>query len=117
MTDLTGPEGDEGAEGVASLSPGGRDLLEGSAEGGGESAVGRSLDLDLDHLHRAESDVGEDLGGGGTSEPDEGLVLGCGLLTSKVGVVVLEDLVETVLEHALGGVADQGRAEALPEAL
>lgn len=114
---LTGPEGDEGAEGVAGLSLGGLHLLESSTESDGEGAVGGSLNLDLGHLEGAEGDVGEDLGGGGTSEPDEGLVLVGGLLTSEVHVEILEDFVETILEHSLERVADEGGTEALPETL
>jgi hypothetical protein len=73
------------------------------------------LDLDLGHLERAESDIGEDLGGGGTSEPDGRLVLVGGLLTSEVGVEILEDFIETVLEHALGGISDESGSETLPD--
>jgi hypothetical protein len=39
-----------------------------------------------------------------------------GLLTGEVGVVVLEDFVETVFEEALEGVANQGGREAFPDA-
>ena len=76
---------------------------------------GTPLDLDLGHLERAQGDVGEELGGGGTSEPDGTLVLGGVLLTSEVAVGILEHFVETVLEHSLEGVADESGAEAFPE--
>jgi len=59
------------------------------------------LNLDLCHLERAEGDVGEDFCGCRTSEPDGGLVLVSKLLASQVHVLVLEEFVETVLEHAL----------------
>ena len=81
----------------------------------GERTRVARLDLRLGHLERAERDVGEELGGCRTSEPNEALVVGTGLLAGKVHVLVLEDLVETVLEHALERVADEGRAKALPE--
>ena len=72
------------------------------------------MDLDFGHLPRAESNVGENLRGSRTSQPDGTLVLGGGLLTSEVHVVIFEDLVETVLEGTLEGVTDQGWPEALP---
>jgi hypothetical protein len=115
--DLTRPEGDEGTEGVAGLNRLCAHLLESSAEGNGESTGGRGLDLDLCHFKRAKSDVGEDLSRGGTSKPDEGLVLLGGLLASQVRVGILEDLIETVLEHALEGVTDESWAKTFPETL
>lgn len=114
-THLTGPERDEGAEGVASLNLGLAHLLERRAESGGERALGRRLDLDFGHLKRAQRNISEDLRGRGTREPDERLVLLRVLLAGQVTVRVLEDLVETVLEHTLERVADEGRAEAFPD--
>ena len=73
------------------------------------------MDLDLGHLKRAKSDIGEELCRSRASEPDGTLVFCGGFLTGEVGVLVLEDFVETVLEHALERVADEGRANALPE--
>ena len=72
------------------------------------------MDLDLGHLPRAESDIGEDLSRGGTSQPDGTLVLVTSLLTGEIHVVIFEDLIETVLEGTLEGVADQGGSETLP---
>lgn len=112
---LTGPERDERAEGEAGLHLVGAHLGESSAEGGGEGTGRAGLNPDLGHLHGAQSNVGEDLSRGGTSKPDEGLVLGGVLLASKVAVLVLEDLVQTVLEHALGGVTDKSGPETLPD--
>ena len=117
MTYLARPEGDERAEGVARLRLEAAHLAERGEHGDGEGARGARLDLDLSHLERAERDVGEDLGARGAREPDGGLVLGSQLLPGEVHVRVLEELVEAVLEHALERVADEGRAEALPEAL
>jgi hypothetical protein len=99
--DLTRPQGDKGTEGIASLEfcPG--HLFDGSSERNGESAAGTGLDLDLGHFKRAESDVGEHLGGGGTSQPDGRLVFVGKFLASKVGVGILEDFIETIFEHAL----------------
>ena len=114
---LTRPEGDEGAEGEAGVNSGAAHLSESSTSGDGECAGRAGLDLDLGHLERAESDVGEEFSRGGTREPDITLVFGGGLLTSEVHVHVLEELVQTVLEHTLEGVANQSGAEALPETL
>ena len=113
--DLSRPQGDEGAEGEAGVGGGQAHLRESSAEGDGEGARRTRLDLDLGHLEGAEGDVGEELGGSRASEPDGTLVLARGLLAREVHVGVLEVLVETVLEHALERVADEGGAEALPE--
>lgn len=88
---------------------------DGGAELGGEGARHRGLHLDLDHLHGAQGDVGEDLGRGGAGEPDDASVLGGGLLASQVGVVVLEELVQAELEAALGRVADERGQPALEE--
>ena len=115
ITHLARPKGDDGAEGVAGLRLQSAHLAEGSEHGDGEGTGRARLDLDLGHLQRAEGDIGEELGGGGARAPDEALVLGGRLLTSEVHVLVLEELVETVLEETLEGVADEGGAEALPE--
>jgi len=92
-------------------------LPDGSAEGSGEGTSRAGLDLDLGHFEGAESDISEDLGRGGTGKPDGGLVLVGELLASKVHVGILEDFVETVLEHSLERVADESGAEALPDTL
>ena len=114
-TYLTRPEGNDGAEGEARLSLETAHFPEGVEHGDREGTSRAGLDLDLGHLQRAEGNVGEELGGRRTGEPDGTLVLVRGLLTSEVHVGVLEQLVETVLEHALEGVADESGAEALPE--
>ena len=75
------------------------------------------MDLDLGHLKRAKSDIGEELCGSRASEPDGTLVFCGGFLTGKVGVLVLEDFVETVLEHSLEGVSNEGGSETFPETL
>ena len=79
--------------------------------------MGASLDLDLGHLKRAESNVSEELGACGASEPNSALVVLGHLLASEVHVGILEDLVQAVLEHALERISDKSRAEALPDTL
>ena len=46
----------------------------GGAETDGESAGGGGLDLDLDHLPRAQGNVREELGRGGAGKVDEATV-------------------------------------------
>ena len=75
------------------------------------------MDLDLGHFPRAESNVGENLSRGGSSQPDETLVIVADLLTGEVHVGIFEDLIETVLEGTLEGVANQGGSEAFPSTL
>ena len=72
------------------------------------------MDLDFGHLPRTQGNIGEDFGGSGTSQPDGTLILCTGLLTGEVHVVIFENLVETVLEGTLEGVANQGGPETLP---
>jgi hypothetical protein len=72
------------------------------------------LNLNLGHLPRAKSNIGEELGRGGTSQPDGTLVLIAGLFTGEVHIGIFEDFVETVLEGTLERVANQGRSEAFP---
>jgi hypothetical protein len=112
---LTRPEGHERTEGEARLEFAGVHRGDGGAEPGRERAGLARLDLDLGHLERAERDVREDLRARGAGEPDRGPVLGRVLLADEVRVLVLEDLVEPVLEHALEGVADERGPEALPD--
>lgn len=112
---LTRPERDERAEGEAGVGSGETHLGDGSTEGNGESARRAGLDLDLGHFERAKGNVGEELGRGRASQPDSTLVLGGGLLAGEVHVVVFEEFVQTVLEHALEGVADERGAETFPE--
>jgi hypothetical protein len=111
---LTGPEGDKGPEGEPGIHSGSPHLGESGAHGDRESTIRAGLDLDLGHLPRAKSDIGEELSRGGSSQPDGTLVLLAGLLAGEVHVGIFEDLVETVLEGTLEGVANQGRSKALP---
>ena len=115
-TDLTRPERDEGTKGIAGFNLGLTHLGEGGTECSGESTSRGSLDLDLGHLKRAEGDISEDLSRGRTGEPDKGLVIGGQFLASSVHIQILEDFVETILEHALERVPDQGWSETFPEA-
>jgi len=111
---LTRPERDEGTEGEPGVGSGNPHLGESSAHRDGEGTGRTGLDLNLGHLPRAESDIGKDLSRGGTSQPDGTLVLFTSLLTGEIHVVIFEDLIKTVLEGTLEGVADQGGSEALP---
>lgn len=115
VRDLPRPERDERAEGEAGLCLHEVHLRERGAEGDGERSRGRGLDPDFGHLEGTEGDVGEDFGGGGAGEPDRAFVFLRGLFAGEVHVEVFEDFVETVFEHALEGVADEGGAEAFPE--
>ena len=117
IADLTRPEGDDGAEGVAGLSTGSAHLLESSTEGSGEGTVGGGLNLDLGHFEGAESNVGDEFSGSRTGEPDQSLVLLTGFLASEVHVGILEDFVETVLEHSLKGVADESGSKTFPDTI
>lgn len=73
------------------------------------------MNLDFCHFERAQSDIGEDFGRGGTSKPNGRLVFLGQLFTGEVHVIILEDLIETILEHSLKRVADKGRSEAFPD--
>lgn len=115
MTHLTRPQGNEGAEGETRLDCSPAHFCDGGAHRDGEGASRAGLNLDLGHLQRAESNVGEELGRRRASEPDGTLVFCRGLLTGQVHVGILEELVETVLEHSLEGVAHEGRADTFPE--
>jgi len=111
---LMRPEGDKGTEGEPGFGSGDPHLGESTTHGEGEGTGKAGLDLDLGHLPWAASNIGENLRRSGTCQPDGTFVLGAGLLTGGVHVVIFEDLVETVLEGALEGVADRGGPEALP---
>ena len=86
-----------------------------STEGSGEGTCRAGLDLDLGHFEGAEGNVGEYLGRSGTGKPDGRLVLVGELLTGKVHVGIFKDFVETILEHSLERVADEGWTKALPD--
>ena len=73
-TCLTRPQGNERAKGEPGLNLGPAHLFESSAEGNGESTRRAGLDFDFGHFERTEGDIGDDLGRGGTSQPDSGLV-------------------------------------------
>jgi hypothetical protein len=73
------------------------------------------LNLNLRHLKGAESKVGKDFSRRRAGKPDSRLVLRGSLLSGHVAVEILEDLVKTVLEHALKGVAEKGRPETFPD--
>mmetsp|Transcript_21871 Transcript_21871/g.59885 ORF Transcript_21871/g.59885 Transcript_21871/m.59885 type:complete len:357 (-) Transcript_21871:6-1076(-) len=105
--DLARPEGDDRAEGEASLSRLLDHQLGGRNEGGRPAASGRSLNLHLHHLHGAQSKVSKELSRGRASKPDPALVLLGVLLPGEVGVEVFKVLVEAKLEHALSRVAEQ----------
>jgi len=59
-----------------------------------------SLDLDLDSFHGAKSNISEELGRSGSGKEDGGLV-GISVVSSHVGVVFLEELVETEFAGSL----------------
>lgn len=112
---MTRPEGDKRAEWETGFNLGARHFLHGSTESGREGTGRAGLDLDLGHFERAESDVGEYLSRGGTSEPDEGFVFFRVLLAGEVHVGIFEDFIETVLEHSLQRVTDKGGSESFPD--
>lgn len=62
----------------------------------------RGLHANLDGLEGAEGNVGNELGGGTGGEVQPGLVAISILLPKQVGVELLEELVSSVLESALG---------------
>lgn len=88
VRDLTGPEGGEGLE-ESSGSLSGDDLLDSIGGTGGEGGEG-GLHADLDGLHGDEGNIGDELGGGGSSEEDGILVLDGVLGSGEVGVELLE---------------------------
>ena len=103
---LARPKRHERTEGEPSIGGGCSHLREGGSHRNGEGSGKTRLDLDLGHLPRAKSNVGEEFSGGGTSQPNEALVLFAGLFTGQVHVGIFEDLIETVLEGSLEGVTD-----------
>ena len=111
---LTRPKRHEGAEGEPGLHSRCPHLGESSAHWDGEGTGNTRLDLDLSHLPRAKSNIGEQLGGCGASQPDEAFVLVAGLFTGKAHVGIFENFIETVLEGTLEGVANQSRSETFP---
>ena len=114
-TDLTRPQRDERAKGIAGVDSCPRHLLDSGAKGSREGAGGTCLNFDLCHLKRAERDVSKDFRRCGTDKPDGGLVFVGQFLASEIGVEILEDLIEAILEHALCGVADKCGSEPFPD--
>lgn len=106
--DLTEPEGSETlVEAVGTL--GLEDLVEAS-DGAGGKGGGGGLHLDLQGLHGAKGNIGQELSGSGGGEEDKGVVLAEVLLADGVSILLLEELVETVLGGTLHAVPEEGRA-------
>lgn len=73
--------------------------------------VGRLRDeTDTGSLKRAESDISEELGGGGRGEVDGSSVVGGILKTELVDPLLLEELISSELEGTLEEVTSEGRA-------
>lgn len=88
----------------------GHSFAKSSGEGAGLGVSG--LDADLNGLPGAQSQIGDDLSGSGSREPQEILVVLSVLGSSSLHKGVLEDLIETELEETLERVSDQGGAPA-----
>ncbi len=113
--DLATPQRSQGlVETVDAL--GGIDLWSGLAQGGGEGSGGRSLHTNLTTLHGGQSNVGEELSAGRSSQVKRCTVQVGVLLAHSVTVNVLEHLVEAELAQTLGGVADGGGSPTKEEA-
>ena len=115
VRDLAGPEGLQGAERKLGLGLVGRHGRQGSHGARGEGARGRGLDLDLGHFQGTQGNVGKELCRGRGRAPDQALVSLGVLLAGEGRVLVFEDLVQAVLEGALGRVAEEGGEPALPQ--
>jgi hypothetical protein len=113
--DLTRPQWDDRSEWESGVNAVGVHLGEGLSEVGWEGSSLGSLDLDLNHLHWAEGDIGDGLSGGRCGEVDDVTVSVVVVLSGDVGVEILEDLVESELEESLGGVTDGGWEPTLDE--
>lgn len=107
VRDLTAPERDEGSKWEAGLSLVSSHSGNGSSETSGEGSVGGGLDLNLNHLHWAKSNVGKELSRGGSGKPKSTTVLDGLLLANEGGIVIFENLVEAKLAEALKTVANQ----------
>lgn len=81
------------------------------------SEAGLSLDPNLNGLEGAESNVGNKLGGCGARKIYERLVSSRILRTCNVGVVLLEEFVESELASSLCTVTKQGGAHPLKKPL
>lgn len=90
-----------------------QDLAETADKTAGESGIGD--ETDTGSLKRAESNIGEELGGGRRSEVDGGAVVGSGLVAELVDGLLLEELVTTELEGTLEEVTGEGRADTSPD--
>ena len=67
------------------------------------------LNTNLNSFKRAKCNIGNDLSGSRTSKVDEGLVFGSELRSSKIGVVLLKELVKSKLASTLSTVTQQSR--------
>lgn len=65
------------------------------------ASTGRRLDTDLGGLHRAQEDIGEELGRRGSSQVNGVLVVLGSVGTHQVDVQILEQLVSSELEESL----------------
>jgi hypothetical protein len=111
---LTGPQWNNRAEGEAGLDFCAAHFSPGSTEGNREGSCGAGLNFYLGHFQRAERNVREKLGACGASEPDGALVLLRRLLTSKIHVVILKDLIQAIFEHALERISEEGGTKTFP---
>ena len=116
VRDLATPQRSERSEGESGVGlvgvHGAHDTEHTRGELRSLGGAGKSdLHLDLGHLERAESDVGEDLGGTGGSTPKRkagNQAVVDGVSADNGGVQILEELVETELEKTLGTIAEEG---------
>ena len=109
VRNLAGPEGRETLVKVTEALSG-SDLLVTVKDRGGEGGDG-GLGLDLNGLPGAEKDVGNQLSRSGGSKVKNSSVLVGSLLTNNVGVLLLEELVETVLTGTLERVTNKSGTE------
>lgn len=79
-------------------------------ESSGKSWRDRGLHSDLDGFEWAETNVGNELSRGRSSQEQDGLIFGGVLFTRELGVEVFEIFVEAVFASTLDGIANEGRA-------
>ena len=89
------------------------DLGETAHETGSEGRLGDQTDTG--GLKRAETDVSNELSGGGGSEVDSGAVVGSRLEAKEVDGLLLEELVTTELQGTLDEVTGSGGTETSEE--
>lgn len=109
VRNLTGPKGRKTLV-KSTETLGSSDLLV-TIKNRGSEGGDRGLGLDLNGLPRAEQDICNQLSGSRTGKVNESSVLVGSLLTNNVGVLLLEELVETVLTGTLEGVTDDSGTE------